>query len=218
MRLASIQGLDSAFRLMHAKRSKCLNPSEMHSGRTYIRKEALLSGQFRYDSSLHTAKLMLYYVRLGSFADHLTDKDANKLYSDFNANKIRQRVNDHVVAEKLIPKNHGFGTRRLPLETNYFEVYNDPRVRLVDFTADSPIKEITPKGVVLESGDEIELDVLVYATGFDAITGSLTRGIDLRGKDGLSLTEAWEDGIKTFLGLFVKEFPNMAMIMGPHQV
>lgn len=139
------------------------------------------------------------------------------MYSDFNASKIRQRVNDPAVAEKLVPKNHGFGTRRLPLETNYFEVYNDARVRLVDFTADSPIQNITPKGVVLESGEEIELDVLVYATGFDAITGALTRGIDLRGKGGLSLTEAWEDGIKTFLGLFVKDFPNMAMIMGPHQ-
>ncbi|KAF2163470.1 hypothetical protein M409DRAFT_26082 [Zasmidium cellare ATCC 36951] len=152
---------------------------------------------------------------LGSFADHLTDKEANKAYSDFHANKIRQRVNDPAVAERLIPKNHGFGTRRLPLETHYFEVYNDPRVRLVDFTADSPIEKITPKGVVLTSGEEIELDVLVYATGFDAITGSLTRGIDLRGKDGVSLTEAWDDGIKTFLGLFVKGFPNMAMIMSP---
>lgn len=87
----------------------------------------------------------------------------------------------------------------------------------MDFTADSPIEKITPKGVVLASGEEIELDVLVYATGFDAITGSLTRGIDLRGNDGVSLTEAWDDGIKTFLGLFVKGFPNMAMIMGPHQ-
>ncbi|KAF7196758.1 2-oxo-Delta(3)-4,5,5-trimethylcyclopentenylacetyl-CoA monooxygenase [Pseudocercospora fuligena] len=154
---------------------------------------------------------------LGSFADHLTNKEANELYSDFNANKIRARVNDPAVAEKLVPKNHGFGTRRLPLETNYFEVYNDPRVRLVDFTADSPIERIVPEGVVLSSGEAIDVDVMIYATGFDAITGSLTRGIDLRGKGDLSLGDAWENGIETFLGLFVKGFPNMAMIMGPHQ-
>jgi cation diffusion facilitator CzcD-associated flavoprotein CzcO len=154
---------------------------------------------------------------LGSFADHLTDREANQAYSDFHANKIRQRLDDPVIADKLIPKNHGFGTRRVPMETNYFEVYNRPNVRLVDFTADSPIERISKKGVVLSSGEEIELDLLIYATGFDAITGSLTRGIDLRGVDGQSLTEKWEGGIETFLGLFIKDFPNFAMIMGPHQ-
>lgn len=153
----------------------------------------------------------------GAFADHLTDREANKAYSDFMANKIRDRVNDPAVAEKLVPKNHGFGTRRVPLETNYFDVYNQPNVRLVDFTADSPIERISEKGVVLGTGEEIELDVLIYATGFDAVTGALLRGIDMRGKGGLTLNEAWEKGVKTYLGLFVKNFPNMAMIMGPHQ-
>jgi cation diffusion facilitator CzcD-associated flavoprotein CzcO len=190
-------------------------------------------GGFRY--SLDTRKTMdvpeeernafwesLYSQRgfskwLGSFADHLSNREANKVYSDFHANKIRQRVNDPVIAEKLIPRNHGFGTRRVPLETNYFDVYNKPNVRLVDFTADSPIERINKKGVVLASGEEVELDVLVYATGFDAITGSLTRGIDLRGVNGVSLGEKWGGGIQTFLGLFVKDFPNFAMIMGPHQ-
>jgi cation diffusion facilitator CzcD-associated flavoprotein CzcO len=100
----------------------------------------------------------------------------------------------------------------LPLETNYFEVYNKPNVRLVDYTADSPIEKIIPEGVVLESGEQIDLDVLIYATGFDAVTGALLRGIDMRGIDGITLSKAWEDGVKTYLGLFVKNFPNMAMI------
>ena len=153
----------------------------------------------------------------GAFADHLTDREANKAFSDFNANKIRQRLDDPVVAEKLIPKTHGFGTRRVPLETNYFEVYNKPNVRLVDFAADSPIERITERGVTLASGEEIEVDVLIYATGFDAVTGALLRGIDMRGINGITLSDAWQDGVKTYLGLFVKDFPNMTMIMGPHQ-
>ena len=110
----------------------------------------------------------------GAFADHLTDREANKAFSDFNAKKIRQRLDDPVIAEKLVPKNHGYGTRRLPLETNYFEVYNKPNVRLVDFTADSPVEKITERGVMLSSGEEIELDVLIYATGFDAVTGGMS--------------------------------------------
>ena len=153
----------------------------------------------------------------GAFADHLTDRKANKAFSDFNADKIRQRLDDPAIAERLIPKNHGYGTRRLPLETNYFEVYNKPNVRLVDYTTDSPIEKITSKGAVLGTGEEIELDVLIYATGFDAVTGALLRGIDMRGIDGITLSEAWSEGVKTYLGLFVKGFPNMAMIMGPHQ-
>jgi len=121
------------------------------------------------------------------------------------------------VAEKLIPKTHGYGMRRVPLETNYFDVYNKPNVRLVDFATDGAIEKIAEKGAVLVGGEEIDLDVLIYATGFDAVTGALLRGIDLRGIDGQTLNQAWEGGVKTYLGLFVKNFPNMSMIMGPHQ-
>lgn len=153
----------------------------------------------------------------GAFADHLTDREANKAFSDFNAEKIRQRLNDPAIAEKLVPKNHGYGTRRLPLETNYFEVYNKPNVRLVDYNTDSPIERITSKGVTLGSGEEIDLDVLIYATGFDAVTGAVLRGIDLRGINNTTMAEAWQDGVQTYLGLLVKDFPNMTMIMGPHQ-
>lgn len=151
---------------------------------------------------------------VGAFQDLLFDRQANDAYSEFHAKKIRARLDDPVIAEKLIPNNHGFGTRRLPLESNYFEVYNKPNVRLVDYTVDGQIEKITEKGVVLTTGEAIDLDVLIYATGFDAVTGALLRGIDLRGIDGNTLTEAWEDGVKTYLGLFVKNFPNMTMIMG----
>ena len=97
------------------------------------------------------------------------DREANALISDFVARKIRQRVKDPAVAEKLIPKNHGFGTRRLPLETHYYEVYNQPNVKLVDIN-ETPIERITPAGIKT-SDAEYEFDMIIYATGFDAITG-----------------------------------------------
>src|SRR6202163_6403 len=114
----------------------------------------------------------------GNFRDILIDRKANAVISDFVARKIRQRVKDPKVAEKLIPKNHGFGTRRVPLETHYFEVYNQPNVKLVDIN-EKPIEAITPDGIKTSDG-EYEFDIIIYATGFDAITGSFDK-IDFRG-------------------------------------
>jgi len=108
-----------------------------------------------------------------NFRDILVDREANALISDFVARKIRQRVKDPAVAEKLIPKNHGFGTRRVPLETHYYEVYNQPNVRLVDIN-ETPIERITPAGIKT-SDAEYAFDLIIYATGFDAITGSFDR-------------------------------------------
>jgi cation diffusion facilitator CzcD-associated flavoprotein CzcO len=152
-------------------------------------------------------------IWMGNFRDILVDREANRLISDFIARKIRQRVKDPAVAEKLIPKNHGFGTRRVPLESGYFEVYNQPNVKLIDIT-ETPIERITPAGVKTRDG-EYEFDIIVYATGFDAITGAFDR-IDIRGVDGASLKEKWQDGPQTFLGILVDGFPNMLMVMGPH--
>jgi len=152
-------------------------------------------------------------IWMGNFRDILVDREANKLISDFLARKIRQRVKDPAVAEKLIPKNHGFGTRRVPLESGYFEVYNQPNVKLVDIN-ETPIERITPTGITT-SDVEYEFDIIIYATGFDAITGAFDR-IDFRGVDGVSLKEKWEDGPQTFLGILVDGFPNMLMVMGPH--
>jgi cation diffusion facilitator CzcD-associated flavoprotein CzcO len=149
----------------------------------------------------------------GNFRDILTDRAANAAVSDFVARKIRQRVKDQAVAEKLIPKNHGFGTRRVPLETKYYEAYNQPNVRLVDIT-ETPIERITAKGIKT-SDAEYEFDIIVYATGFDAITGSFDR-IDIRGLGGRKLKDKWAHGPQTFLGVQVEGFPNMFMLMGPH--
>jgi cation diffusion facilitator CzcD-associated flavoprotein CzcO len=149
----------------------------------------------------------------GNFRDMLIDREANKLISDFVADKIRRRVRDPKVAEMLIPKDHGFGTRRVPQETHYYEVYNQPNVELVSIL-DTPIVRITPKGLKT-SEREFEFDIIVYATGFDAITGSFDR-IDIRGQGGQKLRDRWTGGPATFIGVMVNGFPNMFMVMGPH--
>src|SRR5262249_49928368 len=125
----------------------------------------------------------------------------------------RQRVKDPKVAEKLIPRNHGFGTRRVPLEIRYYEVYNQPNVTLVDL-GETPIERITPTGI-RTSDAEYPFDIIIYATGFDAITGSFDR-IDIRGADGLRLRDKWAGGPQTYLGVLVEDFPNMMMLIGPH--
>lgn len=163
---------------------------------------------------------------LGVFSDTYTDREANKLYSDFMAGKIRERVHDPIVAESLIPKNHGFGTRRVPLESGYFEVFNQPNVHLVDLQK-TPLERITPMGIKTSDWGEYKLDILIYATGFDAVTGSFS-AIEWHGKDERPLlgssdtTEGaraiWVDHrARTFLGLTVPYMPNMFMILGPHQ-
>ena len=149
----------------------------------------------------------------GNFKDILTSREANAAISDFVARKIRQRVKDPSVAEKLIPRDHGFGTRRVPMETRYYEVYNQPNVRLVDLK-ETPIERITDKGI-RTSGAEFEFDIIIYATGFDAITGAYDR-IDIRGANGLRLKDKWAGGPRTYLGVMVEDFPNMMMLMGPH--
>ena len=150
-------------------------------------------------------------IWMGNFSDMLTDREANALASEFIANKIRQRVKDPVVAEKLIPKNHGFGTRRVPLETGYYEVYNQPNVELVDIN-ETPIERVTD-AVFKTSAREYEFDIIIYATGFDAITGAFDR-IDIRGIDGVQLKDVWQDGPQTYLGVLVEGFPNLLMAMG----
>ncbi|MGY4477700.1 flavin-containing monooxygenase [Bradyrhizobium sp. USDA 3364] len=149
----------------------------------------------------------------GNFRDILIDRAANATISDFVARKIRARVKDQAVAEKLIPKNHGFGTRRLPLETFYYEVYNRDNVELVDIK-DKPIERITPEGIRTSDKDHA-FDIIIYATGFDAITGSFDK-IDICGAGGARLKEKWTHGPETYLGLMVDGFPNMMMLMGPH--
>src|SRR5690348_7024839 len=153
-------------------------------------------------------------IWLGNFRDTFVDEKANAALSEFIARKIRQRVTDPAVAEKLIPKDHGFGTRRVPLESGYFEAYNRDNVTLVDVINDEPIECITPRGVQTRAR-EYEFDILVYATGFDGVTGAFDR-IDIRGAGGVQLKDAWADGPRTYLGMLAEGFPNMLMVLGPH--
>jgi cation diffusion facilitator CzcD-associated flavoprotein CzcO len=152
-------------------------------------------------------------IWMGNFRDILIDPAANETISEFIRRKIRERVKDPEVAEKLIPRDHGFGTRRVPLETNYYEVYNQANVRLVDLR-ETPIALITPTGIQT-SAAHYEFDIIVYATGFDAITGSFDR-IDIRGAGGQRLRDKWADGPRTYLGLQVAGFPNLLTLVGPH--
>jgi len=152
-------------------------------------------------------------IWMGNFRDVLIDQEANDTLSEFIIRKIRQRVKDPEVAEKLIPKDHGFGTRRVPMETNYYEVYNQDNVLLVDIR-ETPIERITAKGIKT-SDVEHELDIIVYATGFDAITGAFDK-IDIRGKAGQALKDKWIDGPRTYLGLQSAGFPNLLTLVGPH--
>ena len=154
-----------------------------------------------------------FAIWMANFRDMLTDPKANALFSEFVAKKIRQRVKDPVVAERLIPKCHGFGTRRVPQETGYYEAFNLPHVTLVD-TRETPIVQVFADGIAC-SDRSYEFDIIIYATGFDAVLGSFDR-IDVRGIGGVTLKEHWGDGPKTYLGMMSAGFPNLLTIVGPH--
>jgi len=151
-------------------------------------------------------------IWLANFPEIFMDEQANAEVSAYIADRIRQRVDDPAVAEKLIPKDHGFGVQRLPLETNYFEAYNRDNVELVDSKA-TPIERITPTGL-RTSDREFDFDVIIYATGFDAFTGAYDH-VDIRGIGGKKLRDMWADGPITYLGMLVSGLPNMVMLGGP---
>ena len=148
----------------------------------------------------------------GTFNDIRTDRRANDTAAEFIRSKIRGIVKDPETRENLLPTDHPFGSKRTLIDTNYFETYNRENVELVDIRH-SPIQEITPKGICTED-EEFEFDIIVFATGFDAMTGTFFK-MDIRGRNDMSLKEKWSEGPKTYLGLQVAGFPNMFMITGP---
>ena len=156
-----------------------------------------------------------FAILIGNFIEIFSDEEANREMSAYVADRIRGRVNDPDLAEKLIPRDHGFGVQRVPLETNYYEAYNRDNVHLVDVT-ETPIEQITANGIQT-STDHYDLDLIIYATGFDAITGGYDR-IDISGVDQTTLADKWQDGPSTYLGLLTNGFPNMVMIAGPQSV
>src|SRR3954469_17860658 len=151
-------------------------------------------------------------IWLSNFREIFMDEAANAEFSAYIADRMRRRVRDPEVAETLIPRDHGFGVQRVPLETNYLEAYNRDNVHLVDISK-TPIERITEHGLRTVARD-YEFDIIVYATGFDAITGAYDR-IDIRGLGGEKLFDKWKDGPSTFLGMLTHGFPNLLMPTGP---
>jgi cation diffusion facilitator CzcD-associated flavoprotein CzcO/acetyl esterase/lipase len=149
---------------------------------------------------------------LSVFADQSVDPKANEVVAELIREKIRTIVADPETAETLCPKDHYFGTKRPCLDTRYYETFNQPTVRLVDLRK-TPITTITETGI--ETSDEtVELDAIVFATGFDAMTGAIV-GVDITGRDGRTLRKKWMDGPVTYLGLTTDGFPNLFLVTGP---
>lgn len=157
-----------------------------------------------------------FHYWLGSYEDTLQDKNANDEMYRFWQRKVADRLENKEMRRKLAPEvaPHPFGVKRPSLEQRYYEVYNQPNVTLID-VSENPILEITPKGVRTKDGEEYEFDVLVLATGFDAVSGSITQ-IDIRGTDGELVRDKWGKGLLTYLGLSIAKYPNMFFAYGPH--
>jgi cation diffusion facilitator CzcD-associated flavoprotein CzcO len=153
-----------------------------------------------------------FYIGLETYTDFLVNKASNDTISDFIRTKIRETVHDPGVAELLAPSDHPFFTKRPPLETNYYTTYNRDNVTLIDINR-TPIATITPGGV-RTSEQEYEVDAIVFATGFDTMTGTLFK-MGIIGRDGVALNDKWADGPSTYLGLMTHGFPNLFMITGP---
>ncbi len=148
-----------------------------------------------------------------SYFDLAIDRRANDTAAEFIRGKIREIVQDPETAEKLLPRDHPFASKRALIDTNYFDTYNRDNVDLVDIRH-FPIEEITPSGLRTADGVEHELDIIVFATGYDAMTGTFFK-MDIRGREGRELKEKWSNGPRAYLGLATADFPNMFMITGP---
>jgi cyclohexanone monooxygenase len=147
-----------------------------------------------------------------AFTDVMTDRAANEVVCEFARSKIREMVKDPETAEKLCPKDYPLGAKRLCIDNGYYEMFNRENVSLVD-VKDTPIEAFTAHG--LRTADaSYDLDVIVTATGFDAVTGALTR-IEIEGVDGTKLTDKWRDGPTSYFGYMVAGFPNFFMVHGP---
>ncbi len=147
-----------------------------------------------------------------AFNDIFVDRKANDSAAEFVRNKIRATVKDPQVAAMLAPTDHAIGTKRICVDSDYYKTFNLPHVRLADLRA-APIETVTASGIRTREAS-YELDAIVFATGYDAVTGALDR-IDIRGKGGQSLKEKWSHGPRTYLGLMAAGFPNLFMITGP---
>lgn len=188
------------FTLMHSDLSPLPSKSAMEVSEDERRAE--------YEDRWKSGGLSPYYA----YTDTLLDEDSNATLADFAREKIRERVNDPVVAEKLSPDYHIL-TRRLSPETNFLEAFNRDNVDLVDLK-EKPIQRFTENGIIV-GDEEIALDIVIFATGFDVMTGAMDR-IDIRGRESQSLKARWQEGLTSYLGMMTRGFPNFFWLNGPH--
>ena len=190
----------AGFTLVHSE----LAPLPSQSALEVSEEERTAEYENRWASGGHSP----YYA----YTDRLLDDESNETLAEFAREKIRERVTDPELAEKLCP-DYQILTRRLSPETDYLEVFNQENVELVDLN-DRPIERFTPNGIVV-GGEEIELDAVVFATGFDVMTGAMDR-IDIRGRDDRTLKARWAEGLTSYLGMMTHGFPNLFWVNGPH--
>ena len=176
---------------------------ETAAGKSQTEIRALLEGYWRIGGANF----------IGAIADTMLNPDTNRIVADFVRDKIRAVVKDPATADALCPTSHPIGTKRICVDSAYYETYNRANVKLVNLRAD-PIDRVMHNGIRMKDGSFHELDTLVLATGFDAMTGALLR-IDVRGSNGASLAEKWAAGPRTYLGIGMVGFPNLFMITGP---
>lgn len=153
-----------------------------------------------------------FHIQFETFDDIFTSHHANEVVSEYLREKIRAIVQDPKTADLLSPK-YPFLSKRPPCGHFYFETFNRPNVKLVDISKDDI--ELNEKGIVTQSGQEFEFDLIIFAIGFDAATGALDE-IDIKGSQGKSLKDTWTQGVKTFAGVLTPGFPNLFLIAGPH--
>ncbi len=177
------------------------------SGHDLTPEEREAEMQRRWDHGYGGAPLLF------AFSDMMTDPVVNGYAADFVHRKIAETVRDPATAELLSPRGYPLGAKRLCVDTGYYETFNRASVALIDVKTD-PIARIAPTAVVLESGREIAVDTIVFATGYDAMTGALAR-IDIRGRDGRTLAGKWGEGPRAYLGLVPEGFPNFFIMTGP---
>ena len=190
-----------------ARVSRAGVPSEPSMIRAFQESEA--QRRARYETAYASGDLLAF---ASTYADIGSNPDANETVAEFMREKIRSIVRDPQTAETLCPKDHFYGTKRPCLDTNYYETFNLPHVRLVDLRKD-PIRTITETGIDTASRS-FEFDAIVFATGFDAMTGAIV-AVDVKGRHGTALADKWAEGPKTYLGLMTTGFPNFFMITGP---
>eukprot|EP00928_Gymnodinium_smaydae_P050063 TRINITY_DN33677_c0_g1_i1.p1 TRINITY_DN33677_c0_g1~~TRINITY_DN33677_c0_g1_i1.p1 ORF type:complete len:547 (-),score=42.97 TRINITY_DN33677_c0_g1_i1:84-1724(-) len=204
--LADVQGRYVQFRAEAKQTANGHHPGPLGIGMRLASQASAEELQQEYQSRWDYGGLSF----LNGFTDLSTNPESNETAAEFVRSKIRSIVDDPEIAEKLCPQ-YPIGSKRLCVGTNYYETFNKPSVRLVE--ASAGIDEITEDSIRIQ-GETYHVDCIVYATGFDAITGPL-RKIDIRGKNGVSLRDTWSAGPRTYLGLMARGFPNMHIVTGP---